>query len=383
MILRILMVGCALNLVAQQPLDRAWQLAAEGHRAEAIAILRGSIGSSPNNADQRLLLGSLLMEEGQKEESLAHLNAAVRLRPRSEEAQNALGEAYNKFGNVSAARTAFEKAVALKPTYGIAQSNLGLVLLSAGRPAAAATHLDHAIALLGQTDDAADAHYLRAKVYAGAGDPRQAERHLRQAVSIRPKFAEAWSDLGQARRVLLDDAGALNAFDHAVAANPEDPIAQYRLGSEYLRQAKPHLAVSHLEAATRLNPSDQSTLNSLQTALRQDGDFEAASKVKQRLMDLLLQKDLVNQNQLTAVKLNNDGAVLEKSGDLGGALLKYEEASRRYPEHLGIRLNYGLALLRTGRWQAGLDQLRDALKRDPTNLTVKQALDDALQQAPR
>ena len=91
------------------------------------------VGTDPENADARLLCGSLLMEQGDKAESIEQLSAAVRLRPRSEEAQNALGEAYSKFGERAAARTAFEKAVALKPDYGIAQSNLGRGAVGARR----------------------------------------------------------------------------------------------------------------------------------------------------------------------------------------------------------------------------------------------------------
>jgi tetratricopeptide (TPR) repeat protein len=369
-------------LFAQQPLDRAWQLAASGKRQEAIRVLRAFVKTNPANADARLLLGSLLMEAGEKTESIDQLTAAVRLRPQSAEAENALGEAYNKFGDTKSAQSAFEKAVALKPDYGIAQSNLGRTMLASGESPKAADHLDRAIQLLGHTDDAADARYLRAKVYSAQNNAKQAAAQLEQAVALRPKFAEAWSDLGQARRELLDDAGALTAFERAVALNPKGAIAQYRLGAEYLRQDKPHLAVEHLQASYRLNPTDQSTLNALQMALRQDGRPEEAAKVKLELANLLRQKDKENQNHLNAIRLNNEGAAAEKSGDLPGALNKYREASKLYPEHVGIRVNYAIALLRLGQWTGGLEELHEALLRDPENQQIKAALKDALAQAP-
>jgi tetratricopeptide (TPR) repeat protein len=372
---------CA-TLYAQQSLDRAWQLAAAGRRQEAVEVLQAFVKTNPDNSDARLLLGSLLMETGQKAESIDQLTAAVRLRPRSAEAENALGEAYNKFGDTPAARSAFEKAVTLKPDYGIAQSNLGQTLLASGEGAKAADHLDRAIRLLGRTDDSADARYLRAKVYSAQNEPKQAAAQLEQAVALRPKFAEAWSDLGQARRALLDDAGALAAFERAVAANPNGAVAQYRLGAEYLRQSKPHLAVEHLQKAYQLNATDQSTLNALQMALRQDGRPEEASKVKLQLAELLREKDKENQNHLNAIRLNNEGATAEKSGDLRAALEKYREASQLYPEHAGIRVNYAVALLRMGQWSTGLNELHEALLRDPQNQQIKAALKDALAQAP-
>jgi Flp pilus assembly protein TadD len=235
---------------------------------------------------------------------------------------------------------------------------------------------------LGQADEAADARYLRAKIYTGQGAPQQAAALLEQAVSLRPKFAEAWSDLGQVRRTLLDDAGALTAFQRAVDSNPDDFIAQYRLGAEYLRQDKPHLAVEHLQDAYRLNAVDQSTLNALQLALRQDGNSEEASRMKQKLAELLREQDQVNQNHVSAMKLNNEGADLQKTGDLPAALVKYREAAQLYPEHAGIRVNHAVALLRLGKWTEGLNELHAALLLKPDNLQIKAALRDALAQAP-
>jgi tetratricopeptide (TPR) repeat protein len=367
---------------AQETLEHAWQLAAGGNQAEAIELLSSLVKKQPANADVRLLLGSLLMEANQANASLEQLREAVRLRPSSFEAQNALGEALSKFGDQRGARDAFEKAVALKPDYGIAQLNLGQVLLTLGKPAEAVKHLDPAIHLLGRADEGADARYLRAKVYAAQSGSEEAVKLLEQAVAIRPKFAEAWSDLGQARKTLLDNEGALSAFQRAVEANPQGAIAQYRLGSQYLQEGDAAKAVDCLTKARQLNPTDQSTLNALQMALRQDGKIEEAARIKQELAELLREKDTTNQNHLTAIRLNNEGAELEKAGDLRGALRLYGQAASLYPDHAGIHTNYGVALLRTGQWTAGLQELHDALKRDPKNATLRATLDDALAHAP-
>ncbi len=223
---------------------------------------------------------------------------------------------------------------------------------------------------------------VRAKIYSLASDPQHAIKELEQAVAIRPQFAEAWSDLGQARKMLLNDSGALTAFEHAVSADPQDAIAQYRLGAEYLDQQKPRLAVEHLQKAYQLNPEDQSTLNSLQMALRENGDAEAADRIKRELADLLRRRDQINQDKLAAIKLNNEGAALEKTGDLRAALDKYRAASALDPKHTGIRTNYGVALLRLGQWQEGLEQLHTALLQNPNDQRLRAAIKDALAQVP-
>lgn len=374
---------CAGFLWAQRPpVEEAWDLLAKGDRAQALQVLARIIRTNPRDADARLLLGSVLMEAGKREESIAQLTEAVRLRPRSAEAQNALGEALHQFREAQAAREAFTKAVALDAGFAPARVNLGLVLVEAGEFGRAAPHLDRALELLGNTPDAAFPHYLRAKVYTEQDAVEKAAQHLEIAVKLQPDFAEAWSDLGQARKTLLDDAGALAALERAVNLNPEGAIARYRLGAEYLRQGQAHRAVPQLQKAFRLNPENQSTLYSLQLALREDGQEEQAAQVKQQLADLLRKRDQANQSALRAIQLNNEGAELEKSGHLRAALEKYQAALELDPNHVGIRVNMAAALLRLGQWSRGVAELRESLRRDPANAKIRSALSRALAQAP-
>jgi tetratricopeptide (TPR) repeat protein len=259
----------------------------------------------------------------------------------------------------------------------------GVALLEASKPAAAAIHLDRALKALGHTQAAAYPLYLRAKVYSDENQIHQAAAALEESVALDASIAEAWSDLGMARKLLLNERGALAAFQRAVRLDPADEVAQYRLGAEYLRQGKPGEAVPPLEEACRLNGEDQSALNALQIALRQIGKLDEASKIKAQLADVLRRRDEGSQHALEAVRINNEGAALQKAGDLHAALEKYRAALSLYPEHVGIRVNYAVALLRLGQWTEGLTQLHEALNRDPGNARIKAVLDDALAQAPR
>jgi tetratricopeptide (TPR) repeat protein len=371
-----------LLLAQRAPVEHAWDLLAKGEHKQAIQALHEILKTNPGDADARLLLGSVLAEDGERSESIAQLTEAVRLRPQSAEVRNALGEAFNGFGETKAARETFEKAVALGPAFAPARVNLGSILAQAGEFAAAAKHLDRALQIFGQKPDAAYPHYLRAKVNIEQNETQQAAAHLKEAVTLQPDFAEAWSDLGQARKALLDDAGALAAFQRAVDVGPGDAVAQYRLGSEYLHRKEPHPAVLHLQKALDLNPDDQSTLYNLQTALRQDGQVEQARKTKEKLTELLRKRDKAVENTLAGVQLNNQGAEFEKAGNLRAALEKYRAALELSPDHVGFRVNLAVVLLRLGQWSQGIAELRETLRRDPNNSAVKAALDDALAQAP-
>ena len=376
------LVWASVLLAQRKPIDEAWDLLMKKQRPEAVRLLREIIQNNPADADARLLLGSVLQEAGDRAESIAQLSEAVRLRPRSAEAQNALGEAFRAFGNSRAAREPFAKAVALDGNFADARVNLGLILIDSGEFEAAAVQLDRALEILGSKPDAAYPHYLRAKVFSAGNEVAKAEAHLKEAVSLRPDFAEAWSDLGDARNTMGDDPGALAALERAVSLAPDDAVAQTRLGAKYLEQGKPHLAVSRLQTASRLDPLNQSTLYSLQRALREDGDDQQAEAVKNRLATLLIEKDKADQALLAGIQLNNQGADLEKAGNLASALEKYRAARALLPEHTGIRVNFAVALLRLGQWKEGLAELREVCRREPDNALFKAALEDAVSQAP-
>ncbi len=370
-------------LFAQEPtVERAWKLAGSGHSDEAIQVLTDLVQRNPNDADARLLLGSLLSEKGDRDGAVDQLTAAVRLKPASADAQNALGEAYISFGDFEAARQPLEQAVMLNPKLGFAQVNLARVLIHDADYVDATAHLDRAIDLLKPDADAAAAHYLRAKVYTAQSQAGQAAIELVKALAIRPAFPEAWSDLGEARKSLLDHPGAITAFRKAVRLAPDDSVAQYRLGEEFLTQHQPHLAIEPLRQAHRLSPDDHSILNALQKALRQDGQAKEADEIKQQLAGLLNQDEVESENEMKAVRLNNEGARLQSAGDLRGALEKYSAAAKLSPKDVPIRVNYAVAMLRLGHWTDGLNELHESLLMDPNNDKIRAALRDALAQAP-
>lgn len=314
--------------------------------------------------------------------TLAEAEQVAQQHPQSAEAQNALGEALDEARLFDAAREAFERAIQLQASYGQAYLNLGLVSLQLNAPDKAAPNLDRAIKLLGNTPEAGYAFYVRAKIYTAQDKYDDALHALNKAVALRPDLAEAWSDLGETRKAKLDDRGALAAFKKAVALEPNDPVAQYRLGAEYLREDNAALAAVHLQIAYKRNPQDQSVLNALQSALRKQGKTAQADQIRAQLAKVLRDRDQAMQNAVTAVRLNDEGASLEKQGNLQAALDKYRQASQLYPDHVGIRVNYAIALLRLGHWTDGLNELHEALRRDPGNTQIRLALKDALSQAP-
>jgi predicted Zn-dependent protease len=108
---------------------------------------------------------------------------------------------------------------------------------------------------------------------------------------------------------------------------------------------------------------------------------EDESVLRQSLAELLRDRERADQKQVSALELNNQGSALEKSGDVRGALERYRAALESAPDHVGIRTNLAVALLKLGQWEEGISQMREALRRDPGNVDLQKGLEDALAQA--
>jgi predicted TPR repeat methyltransferase len=78
----------------------------------------------------------------------------------------------------------------------------------------------------------ADRRYALARGYAADGDLAAAADLYLQATELAPNFASAWFALGETREALGDRDGAIAAFQHAYAADPDDQLgARMRLAS--------------------------------------------------------------------------------------------------------------------------------------------------------
>jgi tetratricopeptide (TPR) repeat protein len=344
-------------------------------------MLRQIVGDDPRNADAHILLGTTLALEGIRSESIEQLVEAVRLRPSSANAQNALGMVLSRFVEIKAAREAFEKAIELDPNLAEAHVNLSLILAQAGELGRAGEHLDRAIELQGNSGAAAYSHYQRAKVWGAQGKTEKAIAEFQKSVQLRPDYAEAWSDLGGMRRLVLDHDGALTALERAVTLKPDDSLAQYRLGQLYLEDGEALNAVEHLKQAVRYGPEDRATLYNLERALRRSGQLEEAKRIEKQMAELLQKSDRASAVGMAASSLNGEGVQLEKSGDIRAALAKYRGALDMDPTGFGFRLNYALALCRLGRWHDGVVELREVLRLDPDNADAAKALYIATEQA--
>jgi protein O-GlcNAc transferase len=366
---------------AQNSLGQAESLLSKGATAEAVVVLRQIVTDDPASVDAHLLLGTALALMGERGESLNQMAVAVHLRPDSARVHHQYGMVLSRFIELRAARQEFEKALELDPGLAEAHVNLSLILAQAGELISAGDHLDRAIKLQDNVPAAAYTHYLRAKIWGAQNQIDKSIDELEKSVQLRPEYAEAWSDLGGMRRLSLDESGAVQALEKAVALNSHDSTAQYRLGQLYLQEGESGKALDHLKIALLGDPYDTATLYSLDRALRKAGKLEEAKPIEKQLAELRAKSDRASTVALAASRLNDEGIALEKSGDVHAALAKYRAALDLDPTGTGFQLNYGLALCRLGRWDDGIAELREVLRLDPDNHEAAIALYIAIDQA--
>lgn len=97
-----------------------------------------------------------------------------------------------------------------------------------------------------------------------------ATRHLRQALTVTPDGAQAWSDLGLALIMAGDDDAGEEALTKAIALDPELATAWYNRGLLYLHSGDLDRAAHDLGEAAALAPDNMEIARLLQQVRRQN-----------------------------------------------------------------------------------------------------------------
>jgi tetratricopeptide (TPR) repeat protein len=135
-------------------------------------------------------------------------------------------------------------------------------------------------ALLLAAPDAARTHQLMAEMSINRGEAHAAIIQYRKALEIDPKLRGVHYELGEA--ILQDSrqAPALQAaeeeFRAALAENPADANAEYRLGTVCTLRRDYRTAIEHYSRALQLQPNDADVHQALGAALIKVGEPEKA-----------------------------------------------------------------------------------------------------------
>lgn len=171
---------------AREGLVRAFMDTKQPDRARA--ALEDLVRAKPDDADARVMLGSLLVDQGRAREAESHLTEAVRLNPNNADAHSRLALVLASTGRLVDALPEFAEAVRLNPSSAPMRNDYGYALAQHGQVAAALEQLSQALAI---QPDFVDAHVNMGQVLVAQGKSTEGLAHLAEAVRLEPNFADA------------------------------------------------------------------------------------------------------------------------------------------------------------------------------------------------
>jgi protein O-GlcNAc transferase len=344
-------------LRAKQAFARAVELEAQGNQAAALSLFWEAAGLAPRDAEVQNRLGEALERIGALDAAVDAFRRAATERPDFRKAVNNLILALVKSGNgpeaverarawvaaapgdadrhftlglaqaeqdVDAAIASFRRALELSPQHALARYNLALVLRRADRLPEALNELDRALAIAPR----AEVHYTLGIIYWHQGDPKRAERSLRAAVALEPRYADGYSTLGAVLKSQRDWKGAAEALGRAVALRPDLPAAHYTLAQV--------LQLAGDTAGARLHFADADRLR-----LRATLEHEA----------------------LIATSV---GIQKAEAGDLAGALDQFRRATTVFEPYAPAHYQMGLVFRRLGQPDAAKAAFERARQLNPS-----------------
>jgi Flp pilus assembly protein TadD len=332
--------------LAEACADLGVALAQQGKTAEAAEALRRAIARRPEYPEALCNLGVILNQLGHPADAVASLQESLRLRPDYAEAYNNLGTVYQGRGKLSEAVACYRKAVELQPHNAQARQNLDGALRSTGASDTAPPPME----------DPARAQNVRGIALAQGGQWDEAIACFREAVRLRPDYADALNNLGNVLFFQKKFDEAVACYEEVVRVAPDHAGAYSNLGEVVRQQGRLADAVTYCERAVRLRPEFAQARVHLGLALSANERFEEA--VVHLEEAVRLQPDLPDAHHGLGFALLQLRRVDESIAELRTAL-------RLKPELADAHGNLGAALLRQGKREEALACFTEALRLKP------------------
>lgn len=198
-------------------------------------------------------LGMIVRERGDPGRAEELFRQATRLDSRNTSAWNNLAVTVQQRGDLAGAEALYRKALSVNPEYVEALISYGDLMNTAGKQAEAK----------GQALEAAKA-YL------------EAERLLRQAVSLNPDSPGAHLNLGVALFHQGRTEEAVDAYRRSLEIKPNNELAHQNLGWLYAQSGRYREAVEHLQQALSYAPEQHDARYLLASVYAQEQQFDQA-----------------------------------------------------------------------------------------------------------
>jgi Flp pilus assembly protein TadD len=184
----------------------------------------------------------------------------------------------------------------------------------------------------------ADAFYKQGIAYKQEGKADRAIEAFEHAVAANPKHYMAWASLGNLYKTSKKDIPrAVAAYEHAVEGLKKDKVVWANLGMAYYRNNQLDLALKALVTASTLDPNDAEIRGNLGAVRRQKGDLAGA------IADLEAATRLKPDDAQFA---NNLGVAYRFAKREDDAIKAFQKAIALAPNDAGFHFNLAVAYRR-------------------------------------
>jgi tetratricopeptide (TPR) repeat protein len=156
----------------------------------------------------------------------------------------------------------------------------------------------------------------------------------KQALKIKPDYADAYNNMGIALNNKGDLEAAINSYKQALKINPDYALAYNNMGIALYDKRNSEAAINSYKQALKIKPDYAEAYNNMGNALKVKGDLDAA-------IDSYEQAIKIKPDYVEAY--SNMGNALKVKGDLGAAIDSYKQALKIKPDYADAYCN----LLRT------------------------------------
>jgi cellulose synthase operon protein C len=315
---------------------RAWLHLERGSASEAREAFAQAVRLNPRNVGALSGEGRLLLGEGRYTEALARFETALALDPSSPdaiaddaEAKIALDRLSDAKTELAEARRRFPKSVAILRLLGKVEQHLG-------NTSAAEADLRAAVAMVDPSRRDAVAPYVALSELLSWGgklaDAKAVLDEAKQKLLASPALLRALGDVAELQG---DHEGAIAQYDAAVAKDPRDVAAHFRLAVTLRRVRRFGDAAEELDRVAAV-----------------DKDYPGLSLER--------------------------GLLFEEAGDVEKAIEQFKGALAKAPDDPDLQLRVGSAYVSIGRPDDAIAMLRKVLEARPTSAEAHHYLGRAM-----
>ena len=202
----------------------------------------------------------------------------------------------------------------------------------------------------------AEAHYNMGAALMGKGDPDAAIISYKKALKIKPDYAESHNNIGAVLMGKGDPDAAIVSYKKALIIKPDYTESHNNMGNALMDKGDPDAAIVSYKKALKIKPDYAEAYNNMGNALKEKEDPDAAIKSYKKALQI--KPDY-------AVSYYNIGAVLMGKGEPDAAIVSYKKALKIKPDYAEAHYNIGAALKDKGDPDAAIVSYKKALKIKP------------------